>query len=143
MFNDVWDEVYNKIDCEDVYNKIMMTLAFDSSEDHLASKKIMDLVGKEMIAFREELIKSKQPKDLRGLKKQIAPPEGVRRGKRSQNYEEELVDEGMELYEGDDDDLEENEVNNSDIDGENDGTDRQYDLPPIYTEVLKVPENSL
>ena len=46
MFNDAWDEVYDKTDCEDVYKK-NMTLAFDGPEDHLASKKIMDFVGKE------------------------------------------------------------------------------------------------
>ena len=56
-------KVNDKIDCEDVYNKNMMTL--DDSENHLVSKRIMDHVGKEMIAFREELIKSKEPEDLK------------------------------------------------------------------------------
>ena len=49
----------------------------------------------------------------------------------------------MKLYEGDGDDLEENEVNNSDQDSENDETDKQYDLLPIDTEVLEVPESPL
>ena len=58
MFRNVWDEVYTKIICVDAYyKKTMMTLAFNGSEDHLASKKLMDLVGK-MLAFSEELIKS-------------------------------------------------------------------------------------
>ena len=48
----------------------------------------------------------------------------------------------MELYEGDGDDLDENEVNNSDQDSENDETDKKYD-PPIDTEVLEVPESPL
>ena len=36
----------------------MKTIALDGSEDHLASKKLMDLVGTEMKQFCEELMKS-------------------------------------------------------------------------------------
>ena len=46
-----------------------MTLAFDGSEDHLTNKKLMDLVGKEMLAFREELMKSQPVSTLKELKK--------------------------------------------------------------------------
>ena len=72
----------------------MMTLAFNSSEDYLASKKLMDLVGKEMLAFREGLIKTQPVPTLKELKKQITPPEGVRRGKQINNFDEPRPDEG-------------------------------------------------
>ena len=44
----------------------MMSLSFKSSEDHLASKKLMDLIGKEMLTFREELTKSQPVSTLKG-----------------------------------------------------------------------------
>ena len=90
----------------------MMTLAFDGSEDHLASKNLMDLVGKEMLAFREELMKSQTVSILKEVKKQITP-EGVRRGKQNKNFDEPLPDEGTELY-GDDSDKDVEESNGSD-----------------------------
>ena len=86
------------------------------------------------------MIKSKQPEDLRDLKKQITPPEGVCRWKHCQNYEEELANEGMELYKDDGNDLEEKEVN-SDQDSEND--EPTSNMPPIDMEVLEVPESPL
>ena len=83
IFHNAWDEVYSKIDCVDAFKKTMMTFVFDDSKDHLASKKLMDLVGKEMLAFREEeLMKSQPVFTLKELKKQITPPDGVRSGKR-------------------------------------------------------------
>ena len=74
MFNYAWDEVYTKIDCVDAYKKTMMTLAFSGSEDHLANKKLMELVGKDILAFREELIKPQLVPTMKGLKKQIITP---------------------------------------------------------------------
>ena len=50
----------------------MMTLASDSSEDNLASMKLMDFVGKEVLSFREE---KKPVSTLKELKKPIVPPE--------------------------------------------------------------------
>ena len=37
----------------------MITIALDSSEDHLVSKKLMDLVGTEMLEFRKKLLEKK------------------------------------------------------------------------------------
>ena len=66
MFHNAWDEVYTKIDYVDTYKKTVMTLPFEGSEDHLASKKLMDLIGKEMLTFREELTKSQPVSTLKG-----------------------------------------------------------------------------
>ena len=56
----------------------MITLALDGSEDHLASRKLFDLVGQEMLAYREELMKGPPPATLKELRKLIIPPEGVK-----------------------------------------------------------------
>ena len=109
----------------------MMTLAFDGSEDHLANKKPMDFVGGEMLAFREELMKVQPVPTLKELKKQIIPPERVRRGKQSTNLDEQLLDEGMELYDSDGDDLDEDmeESNGSDEESNNENPEEQNDQP--------------
>ena len=115
----------------------MMTLAFDGSEDHLANKKPMDFVGGEMLAFREELMKVQPVPTLKELKKRIIPPERVRRGKQSTNLDEQLLDEGMELYDSDGDDLDEDmeESNGSDEESNNENPEEQNDQPPTETEV--------
>ena len=48
MFNNAWQEVYDRIDNVDAYKKNMISIALDGSEDHLASKKLMDLVGEDV-----------------------------------------------------------------------------------------------
>ena len=44
----------------------MITIALDGSEDHLASKKLMDLVGTEILEFQKMLLESKPVSTLRG-----------------------------------------------------------------------------
>ena len=78
MSNDVWRAVYDKDECVDTNKKVMMTLAFDRSEDHLAYKKFMDLADKELLVCREKLMKS-QTNTLNELKKQITLPRVCRR----------------------------------------------------------------
>ena len=46
MFQKSWNET-----CAKVNNENMITIVLDGSEDHLASKKLMDLVGTEMLEF--------------------------------------------------------------------------------------------
>ena len=50
--------------CANVHKELfsktnMITLALDGSEDHLVSEKFMDLIRKEMLGFREQLLTSK------------------------------------------------------------------------------------
>ena len=96
MFNNAWQEEYDHIDNVDAYKKNMISIALDGSQDHLASKKLMDLVGKEMLAFREEWLKSEPVSSSKNLQKQITPPEGVRRSTKSSNTDDPLPDEGYE-----------------------------------------------
>ena len=100
MFNNAWQ------DNVDAYKKNMISIALDGSKDHLASKKLIDLVGEEVSTFREELLKSEPVSSLKDLKKQITPPEGVGRGIKSRNTDDPLPDDSYELYDGDGEDLE-------------------------------------
>ena len=76
-----------------------MTLAFDGSEDHLASKKLMNLVGEEMVIFREQLLKSTAPATIKEFRSKITKIEGVRYNPKKG---EALIDEGCELFDADD-----------------------------------------
>ena len=59
--------MYDKIDNVDKYSENIITIALDGSQDHLVKKKLMDLAGKEMLAFREELLKLKPVSSLKEL----------------------------------------------------------------------------
>ena len=59
MFQESWNETCTNVDNKLVFKTNMITLALDGSEDHLASTKLMDLIGKEMLEFRENLLSSK------------------------------------------------------------------------------------
>ena len=52
MFLKSWNETCGKVNHENVKHETnMITVALDGNEDHLASKKLMDLVGTEMPEF--------------------------------------------------------------------------------------------
>ena len=89
----------------------MMTLAFDGSEDHLASKKLMNLVGEEMAIFREQLLKSTAPATIKEFRSKITKLEGVWYNPKKG---EALIDEGCELFDADGGSLEEDEEIKSD-----------------------------
>ena len=113
LFDDAWKDVYGRIDNVNVFRQNMMTLAFDGSEDYLASRKLMDHGGDEMIVFREELLKTKSCTSLKVLRMKIIPPEGVKRKDHDEGHDEEH-DEGMELFDGEEFEEDEMESNNAD-----------------------------
>ena len=49
MFQKFWNETCAKVNNENVFKTNMITIAFDGSEDHLESKKLMDLDGTETL----------------------------------------------------------------------------------------------
>ena len=63
--------------------------------------QVFQLVGPEMIEFRNKLKKEKGPKDLKQLLTTITPPKGIRR----KNLE------GVELFDCDGDEIEEKNEN--------------------------------
>ena len=68
MFYNIWEKTCSDVDNQQTFKSNMMTLAFDGSEDHLASKKFMDLVGEEMLIFREQLLKHTVPATIKELR---------------------------------------------------------------------------
>ena len=78
MFYDAWEKTSSDVDNEQIFKSNMMTLAFDGSEDHLASKKLTDLVGEEMLIFRKHLLKSTTTALFKELRSTITKSEGVR-----------------------------------------------------------------
>ena len=96
-FKEAWDSC-DQIDKREAFISNMMLLPFDGSLDHQASRRLWDLVGEEMLAFRDELLASPAPKTFKDLRKQIIPPEGV---KRKATQSSVPADEGFELLDGD------------------------------------------
>ena len=79
------------------YKALWITNKLDGREDHLASERIMTLMGKKLM-----LMKNASPKTLKDLLKLITPPKGVKRGK---NANGSPTDEGNELYHCDGDEI--------------------------------------
>ena len=52
----------------------MITIALDDSEDPLARKKLMDLVGTALLEFRKDLLESKPVSTLKELRLQMIKP---------------------------------------------------------------------
>ena len=53
------------VDKEQTFKSNMMTLAFDDSEDHIVSMRLMNLVGKEMLNLKvAETLKKLQSKKI-------------------------------------------------------------------------------
>ena len=77
MFQKSWNETCAKVNNGNIFKTNMITIALDDSEDHLASKKLMDLVGTEMLELQEKLLESKPVSTLKKLRLQMIKPEGV------------------------------------------------------------------
>ena len=65
MLADSW-ELLN-IDSLAALKNSFVTNAFDASEDYLVSDKLFDIIGNQMIEFRNDLLKSKPPATLQDL----------------------------------------------------------------------------
>ena len=67
------------VDCERAFKTNFVTNSFNGSEDYLVSGKIFYLVGDEMLKFREQLLKTPVPNNLKTVVKNLIPPKGIRR----------------------------------------------------------------
>ena len=66
-----------KVDINAAMKQNFLTNKFDGSEDHLVSDRLYKLVGQELVKFREELVKSAHPENIKALMRTITPPKGV------------------------------------------------------------------
>ena len=117
MLMSSWDAITT--DFSQVFKKLFVTNKLDGSEDYLVSDKLFSLIGNEMKDFRDSLLKSDVPNNLKTIVKQLIPPKGIKRnfeGSELLEYMDSLGDDNdenksdEEIYQsGDDDD--ENESN--------------------------------
>ena len=78
------------------FKSLWVTNALDGSEDYLVSERVYKLVGARMIDFRNQLMKTVSPENLKQLLKMITPPKGVKR--KDAEGSAARVDEGDELF---------------------------------------------
>ena len=117
MLMSSWDAITT--DFSQVFKKLFVTNKLEGSEDYLVSDKLFSLIGNEMKDFRDSLLKSDVPNNLKTIVKQLIPPKGIKRnfeGSELLEYMDSLGDNNdenksdEEIYQsGDDDD--ENESN--------------------------------
>ena len=60
------------------FKSFWVTNALDGSKNYLISERVYKLVGTRMIDFRNQLMKTASPKNIKQLLKQITPPKGVK-----------------------------------------------------------------
>ena len=124
------------------FKVLWVTNNLDGSEDFLVSQKLMNLVGPEMIKYRNELMAKEAPLNLNQLMKEITPPKGVRR-KSDTNIPR---DEGVELFDCEGDCMEGNEEGDDGVEDE-DGEERENshvaDTQITVQEEVPLPNNEL
>ncbi|XP_078676582.1 uncharacterized protein LOC144913644 [Branchiostoma floridae x Branchiostoma belcheri] len=119
MLVDSWDSL--DVDVDKALKQNFILNALDGSEDLYVRDKLFELVGEEVTAFRKEELEKEPPKTLKGLLATITPPEGVRRAA-PEDDNQNPVDEGSELLDTEDGEIEfnlevEEEVEGEDEDG--------------------------
>ena len=129
MLNDAWNSL--NVDVEEALKQNFLTLAFDGSEDYKVSEKLYWLVFEEINDFRQELQCSPSPKSLKDLLATITPPKGVRRKSLT---DEVPVDEGIELF---DCEGEEMEIDESEEVDENEEFDTDYEDVDMAVEIVR------
>ena len=103
MFDASWTKVC--VDIDTACKKNTRTLNFDVFENHLGSQKLLSLVKDEIFRFREELSIFDLPTSIPTLNNIKVPPAGIWRDW----YVNTTIppDEGIELIDGEDGDIEE------------------------------------
>ena len=138
LFNQTWEKTFQNVDRELAFEQNMVVIAFDGSEDHLVSTKLMDFVGKDMKAFRADLLKSKVSENFRDLEMLMAPSEGVVWKKL--NPDGRAENEGLERFDANET-FEEGKENEVDAESESDenGDDDQDGENQANTQVEEEP----
>ena len=104
MLQESRKETSANVNHKPVFKTNMITLALNGSEDHLASKKLMNLIGKEILEFREQLLSSKSAATLKELCTQMIKPKGVQMKSQTEKGKA-TPDKDLELIDGDGEDL--------------------------------------
>ena len=73
MLMSSWDAITTDA-ISQIFKKLFVTNKLDGSEDYLVSDKLFSLIGNEMKDFRDSLLKSDVPNNLKTIVKQLIPP---------------------------------------------------------------------
>jgi hypothetical protein len=137
------------IDPKLALKNVFVLNALDGSEDFLVSDKLFELVGREIVDFRREMMQTPPPKTVQELVRMITPPKGVRR--KANDVQDVLPpDEGRELIDCEGRELTEAEVavelnyeEGADIDDEVEGPpDTQANIESSEPGTSKMPSSS-
>ena len=97
-----WNELH--VDVESRYKALWLTNALDGTEDSFVSDKIFQLVGHDLMDYREKLMNSKYPPNLKSFIKKITPPKGVKH--KVPEHDEKPEDEDTEMFDCEGDEIE-------------------------------------
>ena len=122
------------------FKSLWVTNALDGSEDYLVSETIYKLVGAKLIEFRENLMKTPSPKNLKQLAKIITPPKGVKRKESNTKSSEVPFDEGDELFDCEGEEIQIDEKDGNDDFSDDEETTAQSNEPTESTESQQVTE---
>ena len=123
MLNGGWNSL--DVDVEEALKQNFLTSAFDGSEDYKVIEKLYLLIFEEMNDFRQELQCSPSPKSLKDLLATIMPPKGVRR---NSSTVEVPVDEGIEFFDCEGEEMEIDESEEVEENEEFDTDDEDVDM---------------
>ena len=117
------------------FKSFWVTNALDGSENYLISERVYKLVGTRMIDFRNQLMKTASPKNIKQLLKLITPPKGVK----WKNAEGSAApfDEGDELF-----DCEDGEIKTETIEEDKSTSNEEDEMPQVTSQAAENEENA-
>ena len=117
------------------FKSFWVTNALDGSENYLISERVYKLVGTRMIDFRNQLMKTTNPKNLKQLLKMITPSKGVKR--KDAEGSAAPVDKGDELF-----DCEGEEIETETIEEDISTSDEENETPQATSQAAANEENA-
>ena len=116
------------------FKSIWVINASHGSQDYLISERVYKLVGTRMIDFRNQLMKTASPKNIKQLLKLITPPNGVKW--KDAEGSTALFDEGDELF-----DCEDGDIGTETIEEDKSTSDEEDEMPQVTSQAAANEEN--
>ena len=116
------------------FKSIWVINASHGSQDYLISERVYKLVGTRMIDFRNQLMKTASPKNIKQLLKLITPPNGVKW--KDAEGSTALFDEGDELF-----DCEDGDIGTETIEEDKSTSDEEDEMPQVTSNAAANEEN--
>ena len=117
------------------FKSLWVTNVLNGSENYLVSERVYKLVGTRMNDFRNQLMKTTSPKNLKQLLKMTTPPKGGMR--KDAEGSAATVDEGDELF-----DCEGEEIQTETIEEDRSAPDEEEETPQATSQEAANNENA-